>query len=42
MSNLIMKMKFYKVAEVIYMGNKGTYIKFIDDLALNIKYERIN
>ena len=42
MSNLIMKMKFYKVAEVTYIGNKGTYIKFIDDLALNIKYERIN
>ena len=42
MSNLIMKMKFYKVAEVTYMGNKGTYIKFIDNLVFNIKSERMN
>lgn len=42
MSNLVMKMKFYNVAEVTYLGNKGTYIKFIDDIALNITNERIH
>ena len=41
MSNLIMKMKFCEVAEITYMGNKGTYIKFIDDTLLNINGEPI-
>ena len=41
MSNLIMKMKFCEVAEITYMGNKGTYIKFIDDTLLNINSEPI-
>ena len=41
MSNLIMKMKFCEVATVKYMGNKGTYIKFIDDTLLNINGEPI-
>lgn len=41
MSNLIMKMKFCKVATVEYMGNKGTYIKIIDDTLLNIGGEPI-
>ena len=41
MSNLIMKMKFCEVAEIAYMGNKGTYIKFIDDTLLNINGEPI-
>lgn len=39
MSNLIMKMKFCEVATVKYMGNKGTYIKIIDDTLLNINGE---
>ena len=41
MSNLIMKMKFCEVATVKYMGNKGTYIKIIDDTLLNINGEPI-
>ena len=41
MGNLIMKMKFCEVAEIAYMGNKGTYIKFIDDTLLNINGEPI-
>ena len=41
MSNLVMKMKFCEVAEITYMGNKGTYIKFIDDTLLNINGEPI-
>ena len=41
MSNLIMKMKFCEVATVKYMGNKGTYIKIIDDTLLNIGGEPI-
>ena len=41
MSNLIMKMQFYEVATVKYMGNKGTYIKIIDDTLLNINGESI-
>ena len=41
MSNLIMKMKFCEVAIVEYMGNKGTYIKIIDDTLLNIGGEPI-
>lgn len=41
MSNLIMKMKFCEVAEITYMGNKGTYIKLIDDTLLNINGEPI-
>ena len=41
MSNLIMKMKFCEVATVKYMGNKGTYIKIIDDTLLNIYGEPI-
>ena len=41
MSNLIMKMKFCEVAEITYMSNKGTYIKFIDDTLLNINGEPI-
>ena len=41
MSNLIMKMKFCEVAEITYIGNKGTYIKFIDDTLLNINGEPI-
>ena len=41
MSNLIMKMKFCDVAIVKYMGNKGTYIKIIDDTLLNINGEPI-
>lgn len=41
MSNLIMKMKFCEVATVEYMGNKGTYIKIIDDTLLNIGGEPI-
>jgi len=41
MSNLIMKMKFHEVAIVEYMGNKGTYIKFIDDTLLNIHGDAI-
>ena len=41
MSNLIMKMKFCEVATVEYMGNKGTYIKIIDDTLLNINGEPI-
>ena len=41
MSNLIMKMKFCEVATVKYMGNKGTYIKIIDDTLLNINGELI-
>ena len=41
MSNLVMKLKFYNIADVTYLGNKGTYIKFIDDTVLNIKAERI-
>ena len=41
MSNLIMKMKFCEVATVKYIGNKGTYIKIIDDTLLNINGELI-
>ena len=41
MSNLIMKMQFCEVATVKYMGNKGTYIKIIDDTLLNINGESI-
>ena len=41
MSNLIMKMKFCDAATVKYMGNKGTYIKIIDDTLLNINGEPI-
>lgn len=41
MSNLIMKMKFCEVATVEYMGNKGAYIKIIDDTLLNIGGEPI-
>lgn len=41
MSNLIMKMKFCEVATVKYIGNKGTYIKIIDDTLLNIRGESI-
>lgn len=41
MSNLIMKMKFNEVAIVEYMGNKGTYIRFIDDILLNIHGDTI-
>ena len=41
MSNLIMKMKFCEVATVEYMGNKGTYIKIIDDTLLSINGEPI-
>ena len=41
MSNLIMKMKFCEVATVEYMGNKGVYIKIIDDTLLNIGGEPI-
>ena len=41
MSNLVMKLKFYNIADVTYLGNKGTYIKFIDDTVLNIKSERM-
>lgn len=37
MSNLIMKMKFHDVANIDYLGNKGTYIKIIDDTLLNIR-----
>lgn len=36
-----MKMKFCEVAIVKYMGNKGTYIKIIDDTLLNINGELI-
>lgn len=36
-SNLIAKMQEYEVADVIYLGNKGTYIKLIDDTLLNIR-----
>ena len=41
MSNLIMKMKFCEVATVKYMGNKGTYIKIIDDTIMHINGEPI-
>ena len=41
MSNLIMKMKFCEVATVKYIGNKGTYIKIIDNTLLNINGELI-
>ena len=41
MSNLIMKMKFCEVATVKYMGNKGTYIKIIDDTIMNMSGEPI-
>lgn len=37
MTQLIMKMKLHKVAEIIYCGNKGTYIKILDDTLLNIR-----
>ena len=41
MSNLIMKMKFCEVATVKYMGNKGTYIKIIDDTIMHMSGEPI-
>lgn len=41
MSNLVMKLKFYEIAEVTYLGNKGTFIKFIDDIVFNIKGDKI-
>lgn len=37
MTNLIMKMKLSEVAEVSYLGNRGTYMKIIDDTLLNIR-----
>ena len=41
MSNLIMKMKFCEVATVKYIGNKGTYIKIIDDTIMHMSGEPI-
>ncbi len=37
MTNLIMKMKLSGVAQVEYFGNKGTYIKIIDDTLMRIR-----
>jgi biotin operon repressor len=37
MTNLIMKMQLSGVAEIQYMGNKGTYFKIIDDTLLRIR-----
>ena len=37
MTNLVMKIKLYEVGEVRYYGNKGTYIKILDDTLLNIR-----
>ena len=37
MTNLVMKMQLSGVAEIQYMGNKGTYFKIIDDTLLRIR-----
>ena len=37
MTNLVMKMQISGVAEIQYMGNKGTYFKVIDDTLLRIR-----
>lgn len=37
MTNLVMKMQLSGVAEIRYMGNKGTYFKIIDDTLLRIR-----
>lgn len=37
MTNLIMKMQLCGVAEIHYLGNKGTYFKIIDDTLLRIR-----
>ena len=41
MTNLIMKMKFYEIADVQYFGKQGTFVKFLDNAILNIKGEPI-
>lgn len=37
MTNLVMKIQISGVAEIQYMGNKGTYFKVIDDTLLRIR-----
>lgn len=37
MTNLIMKMQLSGVANINYLGNKGTYIKIIDDTLIYIR-----
>lgn len=37
MTNLVMKMQLANVAEIKYLGNKGTYIKILDDTLLKIR-----
>lgn len=37
MTNLVMKMQVAKVADVKYLGNRGTYIKILDDTLLKIR-----
>lgn len=39
MTNLVQKMKNCEVAEVNFLGPKGTYVRFIDDTLLNIRGE---
>lgn len=37
MTNLVQKMKTHEIAEVNFLGPKGTYVRFIDDTVLNIR-----
>lgn len=37
MTNLVQKMKTHEIAEINFLGPKGTYVRFIDDTVLNIR-----